>query len=310
MKRTLILLAAVLFTAMSTMAQVAINKDDSNPTAGTIMHVKGDATNNKVILEDISQGLQIGDYTLPATDGTADQTLTTDGSGAVAWAAATDGTGSNIAGSAGIGANYGSVVNNTTGKVWLDRNLGATQVATSSTHAAAYGDLYQWGRAADGHQVRTSDTDLNLATTWIADDASNAWDGEFILNPGVNPELSYDWLVTAQDDLWSGTAAENNPCPSGYRLPTNAELNQERLSWVSNNAAGAFGSVLKLTLAGARDGDGVLVGDGSTGYYWSSTAWSSAVSGDLARWLYISSIDAYVSAIDRVYGMSVRCIKD
>jgi hypothetical protein len=306
MKRTLILLAAVLFTAMSTMAQVAINKDDSNPTAGTIMHVKGDTTNNKVILEDISQGLQIGDYTLPATDGTADQTLTTDGSGAVAWAAATDGTGSNIAGSAGIGANYGSVVNNTTGKVWLDRNLGATQVATSSTHAAAYGDLYQWGRAADGHQVRTSDTDLNLATTWIADDASNAWDGEFILNPGVNPELSYDWLVTAQDDLWSGTAAENNPCPSGYRLPTNAELNQERLSWVSNNAAGAFGSVLKLTLAGLRNSSGSLQGVGSNGYYWSST-----VSGELARFLYISSsIDAYVSALDRVYGFSVRCIKD
>ena len=303
MKRTLILLAAVLFTAMSTMAQVAINKDDSNPTAGTIMHVKGDVTNNKVILENISQGLQIGDYTLPATDGTADQTLTTDGSGAVAWAAATDGTGSNIAGSAGIGANYGSVVNNTTGKVWLDRNLGASQVATASDDDAAYGDLYQWGRAADGHQLRNSGTVPGPADTWIADDGTN----KFILESGSSP---YDWLGTAQDDLWSGTAAENNPCPSGYRLPTNAELNQERLSWVSNNAAGAFGSVLKLTLAGARDGDGVLVGDGSTGYYWSSTAWSSAVSGDLARWLYISSIDAYVSAIDRVYGMSVRCIKD
>ena len=299
MKRTLILLAAVLFTAMSTMAQVAINKDDSNPTAGTIMHVKGDATNNKVILEDISQGLQIGDYTLPATDGTADQTLTTDGSGAVAWAAATDGTGSNIAGSAGIGANYGSVVNNTTGKVWLDRNLGATQVATASNDAAAYGDLYQWGRAADGHQVRGSATITGSASTWIADEGTNAWDGKFI-------KLSDDWLTTAQDDLWSGTAAENNPCPSGYRLPTNAELNQERLSWGSNNVAGAYGSMLKLTPAGLIwYGDGELVGDGSTGYYWSST-----VSGAAARYLYISSSNAYVNALERGNGYSVRCIKD
>ena len=32
-----------------------------------------------------------------------------------------------------------------TGKIWMDKNLGATQVATSSTDAASYGDLYQWG---------------------------------------------------------------------------------------------------------------------------------------------------------------------
>jgi hypothetical protein len=43
------------------------------------------------------------------------------------------------------------VTNPTTGKIWMDRNLGASQVATSSTHANSYGDLYQWGRRADGH---------------------------------------------------------------------------------------------------------------------------------------------------------------
>ncbi len=32
------------------------------------------------------------------------------------------------------------------GAVWMDRNLGATQAATSSTDAVAYGDSYQWGR--------------------------------------------------------------------------------------------------------------------------------------------------------------------
>ena len=42
------------------------------------------------------------------------------------------------------------VTNSTTGAIWMDRNLGASQVATSSTDAASYGDLYQWGRAADG----------------------------------------------------------------------------------------------------------------------------------------------------------------
>ncbi|MCD4736862.1 MAG: hypothetical protein K8R53_12530, partial [Bacteroidales bacterium] len=56
------------------------------------------------------------------------------------------GTGNNDPGEAGIGSNYGTVVNDVTGKVWLDRNLGASQVATSSTDTNAYGDLYQWGR--------------------------------------------------------------------------------------------------------------------------------------------------------------------
>ena len=79
--------------------------------------------------------------------------------------------------------NYGTVVNPVTGKVWLNRNLGATQVASSSTDTASYGDLYQWGRAADGHQVRTplSATQNTQATTWSADDGSNLWDGKFII---------------------------------------------------------------------------------------------------------------------------------
>jgi hypothetical protein len=34
-------------------------------------------------------------------------------------------------------------------------SVGATQVATSFDDSAAYGDLYQWGRAKDGHEDRT-----------------------------------------------------------------------------------------------------------------------------------------------------------
>ena len=47
-------------------------------------------------------------------------------------------------------------VTSATGKVWMDRNLGAAQVATSATDEAAYGDLYQWGRPEDGHEKRTA----------------------------------------------------------------------------------------------------------------------------------------------------------
>ncbi len=56
------------------------------------------------------------------------------------------------------------VTNPTTGKTWMDRNLGASQAATSSNDAASYGDLYQWGRRADGHQCRTSATTVILSS--------------------------------------------------------------------------------------------------------------------------------------------------
>ncbi len=196
---------------------------------------------------------------------------------------------------------YGTVVNPATGKVWLDRNLGATQVATSSTDAASYGDLYQWGRGADGHQLRTSLTTPTQATNWLAG-GGGAWDG-FFITTAVPP---FNWLSTAETYMWSGSSAENNPCPSGFRVPTNAELEQERLTWSSNNAAGAFASPLKLPLAGGRNSSTGLLGDlGTFGYYRSSTASSSA-----ARYLYFGSGVAIMFAGDRAFGFSVRCIKD
>ncbi len=41
------------------------------------------------------------------------------------------------------------------GRLWMDRNLGALQVATASDDHLAYGDLYQWGRLRDGHEAIT-----------------------------------------------------------------------------------------------------------------------------------------------------------
>jgi len=191
--------------------------------------------------------------------------------------------------------NYGTVTNPITGKTWLDRNLGATQVATSSADAASYGDLYQWGRHDDGHQKRTSSTITSLATDFFY---PNGW---FIIGSG-------NWLsgAPAPTHMWSGTMAENNPCPSGFRIPTAAEWWQEISTWSTTNAAGAIASQLKIPMAGTRDNtNGSLSFVGSYGGYWSSTAiGTNAIEFSLGPGpvLYIYDF--------RSRGCSVRCIKD
>jgi hypothetical protein len=187
------------------------------------------------------------------------------------------------------------------GNLWMDRNLGASQVATSSTDALAYGDLYQWGRATDGHEKRTSGTTSTNAFTAVPNDG-NTWDGLFITEL-IDP--LYDWLTPQDNGLWQGVSGTNNPCPVGFRLPTETELNLERLSWSSNNIAGAFGSPLKFTLAGRRYLTGVVMNVGQYALYWTSTA-----NGTLSEHMFIASVNAYLGTNYRAVGLSVRCLKD
>lgn len=143
------------------------------------------------------------------------------------------------------------------GHEWMEKNLGASRVATSSTDAEAYGDLYQWGRFSDGHEKRTSSM---IGDQSINDDPGH---GSFI-------NVFGDWLDPRNDNLWQDSGI-NNPCPAGYRIPTTAEWAAERQSWSSNDAAGAFSSPLKLVMAGHRDqNDGTLGDAGTRGIYWSS----------------------------------------
>ncbi len=189
------------------------------------------------------------------------------------------------------------VTNPTTGKTWMDRNLGASRVATDSTDALAYGDLYQWGRFADGHQCRDSDQTSELSST------DNPGHGDFI---ATNSFGIHDWRTPKNDNLWQGVNGINNPCPKGYRLPTEAEWQDELKSWGSTNATGAFNSPLKLPKAGYRDYNlGNFGGSDQVGNYWSSTVQSTN-----SYYLYFNDNNANLNQGYRAQGYSVRCIKD
>jgi len=196
----------------------------------------------------------------------------------------------------GSSVTYGTVVgaNNT---CWLDRNLGARQVATSSNDTASYGDLFQWGRAADGHQIRTSSRILIRSNTDVPGH------GQFIGTSNTR-----DWRSPPNNNLWQGVNGINNPCPVGFRLPTRSELEAERLTWVTNNGAGAYASPLKLPLTGYRHRDsGVLTSFGVVGYYWSSTVDTTFPTNSYD--LNFSSAAGTGGQV-RGSGIAVRCIKN
>ena len=193
---------------------------------------------------------------------------------------------------------YGTV--SSQGRCWMDRNLGAARVATTYNDPEAYGDLFQWGRLDDNHQDRSSGLTRTISST------DNPGHSNFIY--GMGTDSPWDWRSPQNDNLWQGVAGTNNPCPPGWRIPTEVELETEHDSWSQQNYQGAFTSPLKLTAGGRRrDSYGSLHFVGSSGFYWSST-----VSGNLTRKLFFGSRhwDAGMRNDFQASGFSVRCIKD
>lgn len=179
------------------------------------------------------------------------------------------------------------------GRVWMDRNLGATQAATSSTDTASYGDLFQWGRLDDGHQVPTSGTTTTLSSTDIPGNAL------FIKTGFTSP---YDWRSPKNDNLWQNGL--NVPAPTGWHVPTQTEWATLVAAEGITGYATAYSSNLKLTAVVMRN-----FSTGSTGTY--GNYWSSTVNGADAYGLYLlfSSVVTNYS-IHRAGGNSVRLIKD
>ncbi len=223
---------------------------------------------------------------------------------------------------------YLAVTNPNTGRTWLNNNLGAgyadtnssdynaSQQATASDDYLAYGSLFQWGRKADGHElINWIDSENGYGRYGTTTTRSNSPSNSLFI---TETNYSLNWRINKDDTLWASESSPSNVCPAGYRLPLNPhgsndaanEWYQETQTWATKNAIGALGSVLKLSQTGYRDkSTGTVIYKNIFADYW-----SGSVNGASVRDLSFSSAGANTlksnNSRSRVYGMSVRCIKD
>ena len=194
-------------------------------------------------------------------------------------------------------------------QTWMDRNLGARRVATALNDVLSYGNHYQWGRPADGHEITVWDGATTTSGRGFADatalEALSATTTPGHPNFILTSAFPFDWLATQADpDRWA--TANQGPCPAGYHVPTNAQWIIAGTFGAWNNNTDTFNSNLKLPSSGYRDRiNGLLYTQGTYGDYWSST-----FSGTDARYLYFDSTAATTYSNDRAYGFSVRCLKN
>jgi len=211
---------------------------------------------------------------------------------------------------------YGIITSPTTGKKWLDRNIGATRAAISFDDYQAYGDLFQWGRPADGHQLinwtnATTGAPVNGTTTDVATDDV----------PGHSNYIVGNWPPDWRDDnntnRWA--VSPQGPCPVGWHIPSKSEWQAEVVSGGLEDRVSAY-NILKLTCANfRRDDNGQIQSSptgtmpGKEGWYWSSTTNFEAFDNfyDVLVLQIPETSSVQVGGLAMMaQGLSVRCIKD
>ncbi|MEY3368553.1 MAG: hypothetical protein RI973_1708 [Bacteroidota bacterium] len=202
-------------------------------------------------------------------------------------------------------------VNQTDYKNFMCYNLGAVNTAGDplETDWKINGGYWQWGRKGPDPSL------------WLSTNTENFAHGP--TSPGQANEGSISgWdLTAAPNNSWSDTTkTANDPCPSGYRLPSKAEwegvANNNTLiafgTWSNssvNYTSGRFlGPDLMLPFCGLRGYiNGALDYRGYNGIYWSSTEYGTAYA-----WHLIIT-PGYVlinNNLGRASALSVRCIAE
>ena len=229
-------------------------------------------------------------------------------------------------------------------QTWLDRNLGASQVATAYNDPLAYGSHFQWSRKANGHEQMTwtasRGSHVNVESAQNNRTASRLEDGEgkYITVPSSSSPL--DWTSDGTDKigLWGcrlnssnipdadyaapldDDTQDNNPCPEGYRVPTANELylafgeilgmkitSATSLVSVPDAVTILFNSKLKIPAAGYTNEASGNANAGSSFGFWCNTAGQTT---GTARRIHYSSSNLSAGSYGCARGYSIRCIRD
>ena len=188
------------------------------------------------------------------------------------------------------------------GHAWLDRNLGASRMALSATDSKAYGDLYQWGRKADGHQKRNSRTTATSVNSLHVPHAKFITASDF--SDGSKPPRS--WVKDVDTSkLWSSSGKINNGvCPKGWAVPTDKDFEDLNIQ----NVADGF-KKLKLTAGGMRaNSTANIIQENTHGYYWTSNS-CEGDKGEFPHNMRLSPQSADRRRNNIAAGLSVRCVK-
>ncbi|CAI9429933.1 Uncharacterised protein [Candidatus Ornithobacterium hominis] len=165
-------------------------------------------------------------------------------------------------------------------KTWLNFDLGAEYANIKSdffnltksldregAHAdeRTHGSLFQWQRAADGHEFKDSPTTTEIVIEW----------GEYRNIAGKFVTGSDTWVDASSGgpyDLWINQTV-NNPCPAGWKVIEEKDLPSV---WVKNESFGEYKKISVEKLKGInlgfppyRKSDG---GYDESGAYWTGEA--------------------------------------
>jgi uncharacterized protein (TIGR02145 family) len=227
---------------------------------------------------------------------------------------------------------------------WLTfmcHNLGADESLDPFTYVVGNPDgsggtlgwTFQWGRPADGHQKR------NSQTTNVASGTTRPGHDKFIAF-NVGP-MAYDWTTTAASDktrwgdgTYNGNMSKgpNDPCPAGWKVPSNLQwrslldggsteisgttaANGTGLAnkWVLKDKGYMVGEALYLPLAGWRNNDsnGTIRNLGERGVYWSTTYYPDPGAWGNSCVLYCLTDKILKTVMGaNIHGYSVRCVTE